>query len=374
LTLLTALAVSQSPSHDAGLLGWYVSGQLAEHELTTVPAACPTQGASDRAFLVRSKRDDAVGPAAVMQSFEAGKYAGKRVRFSGTVDARGVLGRAGLFVRVNDRAKVQVNDEMRGRWIRGDARCQRFSVVVDVPSDAEQVDPSLLSVGLALHGAGAVELSDVAFEEVGAGVPLTRVAFELGPRVGDLTFDDVEVFSKELLVWEQLKPGEWRKTSDAQVVKVDPDGRGLTQAGAKGGALRFTASDGTFEARGTWRLSSGAVEDVRFTWTKQALTLKRGTRERSLQRGATTLRADCEALEAGSGSRLADRLEVCGAAFTDARLQAPLVLALLQLGTEPEHGSTRAQQPIITRSNSRPPKLPENRVPTRAEQNSTRPP
>lgn len=107
----------------------------------------------------------------MMQSFDAGDYARKRVRFSGYVKAREVQEWAGLWMRVDgegDPPQTLAFDNMKGRPIQGSKDWARYDVVLDVRRDATRI-----YVGILLHGRGTVWLSGVTFEVVGTDVPTT---------------------------------------------------------------------------------------------------------------------------------------------------------------------------------------------------------
>lgn len=115
----------------------------------------------------------------MMQSFDAGEYKGKRVRFSGYVKAREVREWAGLWMRVDGegdpyarepeaRPQTLAFDNMRGRPIQGSRDWARYDVVLDVRRDATRI-----YLGILLHGQGTVWLSGVSFEVVSTDVPAT---------------------------------------------------------------------------------------------------------------------------------------------------------------------------------------------------------
>ncbi len=130
------------------------------------------------------------------QVVEAEPYRGLRVRLSAQVEADGVAGRAGLWLRVDGADAVLAFDNMEDRPISGTAASRRYAVVLDVPESAER-----LAYGVLLSGAGAVVVDNVEVEPVGADVATTdqleaplatppNSAVVLLPRPSNLGFEE----------------------------------------------------------------------------------------------------------------------------------------------------------------------------------------
>src|SRR5207253_3189586 len=113
----------------------------------------------------------------LMQMFEADRYRGKRMRFSGLVRTKDVAEWAGLWMRVDGPAKAPLAFyNMEDRKIVGTTDWSRFDVVLDVDADAMAV-----AFGLLLGGPGEAWLSEVQFEAVGADVPVSVFEGEDAP-------------------------------------------------------------------------------------------------------------------------------------------------------------------------------------------------
>lgn len=339
LTAVLMLATSQldvtrpndvAPAGSAGGLGWYVSGNPTGYEVTPLSTgACGTP-----AFLLRSHDDNSVGPAVVMQTFDARKYQGTRVRFTMKADARQVKGRAGLFVRVNEGAKVVALDEMRGRWLRGDVPCQTVSVVLDVSRNLSASDDGrepVLSVGFALHGAGAVEFGDSQFETVGTDVALTRKKeLPFNAKLGDVEFNSDEVRLKGVTVAERQPDGVWLE--GRRVVTVQGDS--ITQSGKDGGALKMSATKERIAFEGKWAFGA-MLRPFSFVLTNDELTLKWGGDSRLLKAVEDTEHCTIYVAVTSLSGRVTDRVSVCGDVLGDASLRVPLVFAAFGEGFEP---------------------------------------
>jgi hypothetical protein len=71
-------------------------------------------------------------------------------------------------MRVDKEKTTVAFDNMQNRAIKGTQPWKAYDVVLDVPHDATGI-----SFGVLLSGAGEVWMSDVNFEVVGNGVPVT---------------------------------------------------------------------------------------------------------------------------------------------------------------------------------------------------------
>lgn len=105
----------------------------------------------------------------LMQSFQAGEYQGKRVRLRAFTKSEGIEDWAGLWMRVDkDMGRIVAFDNMEDRPIKGTTSWHRYDLVLDVPSDADDI-----AFGVLLAGTGKIWLNDVEFEVVGSDVPTT---------------------------------------------------------------------------------------------------------------------------------------------------------------------------------------------------------
>ena len=162
-------AWAQAP--DAGALspGWFVA---AKHEGQYAVEASANGVCGGRAAIARSLLPSVSGTVSVMQIFRAEKYRNTRLRFSATLDATEVTGWAGLWMRVDGPDKKTLGfDNMQNRAIQGTRRCEKASVVLDVPSYAETI-----ALGLVLNGGGRAELGNLSIETVDTTVPITNLA------------------------------------------------------------------------------------------------------------------------------------------------------------------------------------------------------
>lgn len=128
------------------------------------------------------KCDEAIGGfVGVMQSFSAGKYLGKRIRFSALVKSEDVEGMGGLWMRVDNTNKPNAAfDNMSRRPIKGTTDWTAYSVVLDTTNEADGIFFGAILSG----GKGQLWVSDLRFEIVGTDVPTTGI--EQSPDPGNL--------------------------------------------------------------------------------------------------------------------------------------------------------------------------------------------
>jgi hypothetical protein len=146
--------------------GWLLAGSKPASFEVGVDAQAAYNG-HPSAYL-KSKESIVGGFGTLMQTFQADKYAGKRVRFSAFVKSEGIQSWAGLWMRVDKDNGSVAFDNMQDRPIKGTTGWQKYDVVLDVPQDATGI-----FFGVLLDGPGAVWLNSAKFEVVGADVPTT---------------------------------------------------------------------------------------------------------------------------------------------------------------------------------------------------------
>lgn len=146
--------------------GWFLAGSKPEEFEVGIDADQSYQGHMS-AFL-KSKRSTVEGFGTLMQSVQAERYKGKKVRLGGLVKSQEVVGWAGLWMRVDQGKDEVAFDNMQDRPIKGTSGWQRYEVVLEVPKDATGI-----SFGILLTGAGEVWLSGAKFDVVGTDVAVT---------------------------------------------------------------------------------------------------------------------------------------------------------------------------------------------------------
>ena len=151
--------------------GWHMSGDRKDEY---VAGLLPR----DRAYhgkRVIQLRFRAEGPpggfGTIMQSIDATRYRGCRVRFSAMIRGHEITEWAGLWLRVDTASGTRALDNMHERALRGTTAWTEAANVLDVGQDAASVH-----FGVLLGGAGAVDLAMPRFEVVGPDVPITRIA------------------------------------------------------------------------------------------------------------------------------------------------------------------------------------------------------
>jgi hypothetical protein len=148
--------------------GWHMAGtRPADYDAGLLPR----DSAHDGKRVIRV-RFSAAGPPAgfgtLMQSIDAGRYRGRRVRFSAFIRGQEVTDWAGTWLRVDAAGGMRALDNMNDRALRGSTGWTQAANVLDIGEDAASVH-----FGVLLSGAGAVDLAGPCFEVVGTDVPVT---------------------------------------------------------------------------------------------------------------------------------------------------------------------------------------------------------
>jgi hypothetical protein len=99
-----------------------------------------------------------------------GAYRGKRLRLQGLLNAANATNGAMFWMRVNDPHGVASLDTMSDRPLMGTTGWRPFSIVLDVPEDANDI-----AFGLILRGTGRVSVSRIALDVVDTSVATTGV-------------------------------------------------------------------------------------------------------------------------------------------------------------------------------------------------------
>jgi hypothetical protein len=150
--------------------GWFMAGSHpAEYDAGLLPRDCAYDGR--RVIRLRFRAAPSPGGfGTVMQSIDAARYRGNRVRFSAVLRGHEIAPWAGAWLRVDTAGGARALDNMRDRPLRGSAGWTEAANVLDVGEDAFS-----LHFGVLLAGAGALDLAGPRFEVVGPEVPVTAV-------------------------------------------------------------------------------------------------------------------------------------------------------------------------------------------------------
>ena len=152
--------------------GWLLTGSSPGSYEVGVDKKAMEKGGNS--VYLKSIEENISGFGTLMQNFSADNYLNKRVRFSGSVRSKNVVGTAGLWMRVDgkeDPTKPLAFDNMNDRPITGTTEWKKYDVVLDVPAKS-----SLINIGILLAGSGEVWLSNIKVEIVDRTVPTTGSA------------------------------------------------------------------------------------------------------------------------------------------------------------------------------------------------------
>jgi hypothetical protein len=150
--------------------GWFMAGSRpADYDAGLLPRDCAYDGR--RVIRLRCRADvPPAGFGTVMQSINAARYRGCRVRFTAMLRGQEIADWAGAWLRLDAPNGTRALDNMQDRPLHGSAGWTEAATVLDVDDDVLSVH-----FGVLLAGAGAVDLAGLRFEVVGADVPVTAV-------------------------------------------------------------------------------------------------------------------------------------------------------------------------------------------------------
>ena len=148
--------------------GWFVAGSHPREYVASVDREMFRSGSGSAHFESAVLKTGGFGT--LMQVFQAGDFRGKRVRMSGYVRSREVQDWAALWMRVDGpKGKSLAFDNMQDRPIKATTDWTKYEIVLDVPTEAEQI-----VYGVLLSGRGDVWMDDIKFDIVAKDVSATK--------------------------------------------------------------------------------------------------------------------------------------------------------------------------------------------------------
>lgn len=148
----------------AFLNSWVRGWELTGTRVDAYEIACDEVFTDCAIPLLRTRafKSEPLGMGSLTHSESALTWRGRRVEVRAELRGGRIEGWAGLWMRVDGRdGTVMAFDNMQNRPLRGTTSFQWYSVVLDVPAEAER-----LTFGVLLHGPGAVFIREIAFGEV----------------------------------------------------------------------------------------------------------------------------------------------------------------------------------------------------------------
>lgn len=162
-SLLLLISANTTWAGEGEVAGWFKAGNDPKgYAIGTVD--------TDRGHVayIRSLEPDPEKFGTLMQSFDADRYLGKRIRLQAMIRTEDVKNWVGMWMRVDTENKSVAFDNMQNRALRGSLDWQEYSIVLDVPDDADTI-----SIGIILAGIGRAEWDSIKLEIVADDVPLT---------------------------------------------------------------------------------------------------------------------------------------------------------------------------------------------------------
>jgi hypothetical protein len=162
-TTVLALAATPAPLPPS----WHMTGDNPDKFTAGVDTSPEGRGAK----FLRSKTNDPKAWAGLIQTVQAQRYLGQRVRFRARLRTEDMSDWAGLWMRVDtSEGKRLAFFNTHDTPVKGTTGWQERSIVLDVPSDA-----ALILFGAIGAGTGQVWMEPVAFETVGRDIPADQM-------------------------------------------------------------------------------------------------------------------------------------------------------------------------------------------------------
>ena len=148
--------------------GWFKAGSAPEKYDMGVDAGAGRNGKN--AATIKSTARRIWGFGTLMQSCDATKYLGKRVKMSGYMKSEDVDKSAGFWFRVDgpNKKRSLSFDNMYDRPVTGTTGWKKYEIVLDVPDSATQ-----LAYGALISGTGQIWFENLEFEVVSESIPQT---------------------------------------------------------------------------------------------------------------------------------------------------------------------------------------------------------
>jgi transcriptional regulator with XRE-family HTH domain len=154
--------------------GWFAGGDAPDkYEMGLDPAVMY----ENRPSVTMKAGPDPAEFAALVQSFKAEWYHGKRLRFSAAVRSVEIECCTALFMRIAGTGdQLLAFDNMRNRQITGTTEWTHHAIVLDVAENAESIQ-----FGFLMAGKGQAWMADVHLDVVDRSVPTTDILEEVAP-------------------------------------------------------------------------------------------------------------------------------------------------------------------------------------------------
>lgn len=154
--------------------GWMRAGDAGDCQMSS---AAPADDGEDTALALDCP-PGTQGFATIMQQMSAQGYAGRRLRWSASVQGEALQNWGGLWMRGDAGSRSsRAFDNMQLRPLTGSFAWRRAEVVLQIPADVDT-----LSFGLLLEGGGSLRARGIKLEIVPESVPLTQPQQDAGAR------------------------------------------------------------------------------------------------------------------------------------------------------------------------------------------------
>ena len=162
VVLLVILILGLNSCRETTLKDWFKAGSKPESYIVGLDKSVYQNG-NQSAFL-ESIDSISNGFGTLMQSCDAKKYSGKKIKMSGFVKSENVKDWSGMWLRIDSTQSPSSKhfDNMLNRPIKGKTDWTNYENIMDVPENSYT-----MNFGILLAGTGKVWIDNLSFEIIG---------------------------------------------------------------------------------------------------------------------------------------------------------------------------------------------------------------
>ncbi len=171
ITTLTFLSTNKVNAQSID--GWFISGSKKESYNIGLDKSTFQSGGVSAYIESNADETKIKGFGTLMQTCSADNYLGKRVKMTAYIKTKGVINKAGMWMRVDSKEPRETLsfDNMSNRPIKGDTDWKKYEIILDVPENSDR-----LNFGVLINDIGKAWIDNISFEIVDKAKPTTTNA------------------------------------------------------------------------------------------------------------------------------------------------------------------------------------------------------
>ena len=165
------IAIAPFSSHASNTMpvGWFQAGDSSSDYIVGVDYIDSLD--TSRSAFIESITEDIGGFTTMMQNASVDEYRGKRVQMTVFIQSEKVADWSGAWLRIDGEDTSAIAfDNMNERAIKGSTNWKQYSIVLDVPENADK-----MAFGVLIKGTGKVRFDNFDFKVVDNKTPVTNM-------------------------------------------------------------------------------------------------------------------------------------------------------------------------------------------------------